>query len=85
MKKFLTITSRSLFVLVLLFCIFKSILVPSDFDLSSVTNGENMFRRLYGLSGGAGTAFNDNHTNSEYAHIDDPEHGRPGYFTRRSN
>ena len=39
----------------------------------------------YVLTGGAGTTYSDSHIDKEYARIDDPEHGKPGYFTLKTN
>ncbi len=48
---------------------------------ASLTGGTSnrMFDRCTQLVGGNGTAYDEEHTNSEYARIDKP--GQPGYFT----
>ena len=59
-----------------------------------MTNHSDMFSKKakgwsgstdYVLVGGAGTAFSTSHTDKEYARIDDPSNGRPGYFTLKNN
>ena len=45
---------------------------------------KQMFEENYSLWGENGTSWNTA-TGADYARIDDPKHGRPGYFTRRSN
>lgn len=42
-----------------------------------------VFNNCTNLVGGAGTAYNGNQ-GREYARIDDPDNGRPGYFTAKS-
>ena len=41
--------------------------------------------RDYKLVGGAGTVYSDSNYGSEYARIDDPDNGKPGYFTLKTN
>ena len=45
----------------------------------------NMFNGCNSLVGGAGTQFSasGNDNKPEYARIDDPENGKPGYFTMK--
>ena len=72
-----------------------TIYVSSKFDLSSVTNSDYMFYKAlnsvvgvstnYVLTGGAGTTYDESHIDKEYARIDDPANGRPGYFTLKTN
>ena len=63
------------------------------FDVSGVTSSQAMFAKSvnewtssssYVLTGGAGTIYSSSHTDKEYARIDDPANGRPGYFTLKS-
>ena len=71
----------------------ETIYVSEDFVTNSVTNGNQMF--VYDttnpsidqpdakLTGGDGTKYNKNHLGKDYARIDDPDNGNPGYFTRK--
>jgi len=44
-----------------------------------------MFTSSTNLVGSAGTTYNSNHTDKEYARVDDPANGKPGYFTLKTN
>ncbi len=58
---------------------FKTELVPNQ-DVNS--DGHNLFLGATNLVGGAGTSYaNSPNNNKEYARIDDPDNGKPGYFT----
>lgn len=71
----------------------ETIYASDNFVTTSVTNGNQMF--VYDttnpsidqpnakLTGGEGTTYNKNYLGKEYAHIDDPDNGNPGYFTRK--
>ena len=63
----------------------EKIYVNNDFDLSSATETRGLFKFQTRLRGGLGS-FESNPRNANYAwlRIDDPAHGRPGYFTRKS-
>ena len=52
---------------------------PSYFDATNVSDSSIMFAYCYKLKGGHGTTYSV--TNSAYARVDDPENGKPGYFT----
>ena len=54
--------------------------VSDKWNTLSVTNSDDMFDSRYWV-GGNGTSFDYNHTDAEYARIDDPENGKPGYLT----
>ena len=58
----------------------KYVYVGSNWSIASVTYSENMFLACSVLVGGAGTHFDDNHTDHTYAHIDGGT-TNPGYFT----
>ena len=58
----------------------KTILVASDWTLSSVSNGDNMFYGCTSLVGGKGTQFDSNHPGRDYARIDGGT-SNPGYLT----
>ena len=57
----------------------------SDFwKTDSVTNSINMFQNCTSLAGGAGTTFDSNHLDKEYARIDEGT-SIPGYFTSKNS
>ncbi len=61
---------------------FKTELVPNQ-DVNS--DGHNLFKGATNLVGGAGTSYaNSPNNNKEYARIDDPDNGEPGYFTPKN-
>ena len=72
-----------------------TIYASNKFDVTNLANSDYMFKKemsyasgissAYVLTGGAGTTYDPNHTNKEYARIDDPANGKPGYFTLKSN
>ena len=61
----------------------KSIIVSPGFDTSSVVDdGGFMFKNCTAIVGGKGTTYSADHTNYEYARIDEgPNSLYPGYFT----
>ena len=62
----------------------EKIYVNNDFNTSQLTNFSNMFRNRRKLRGGAGSFLPDPSTaDKTWLRIDDPAHGRPGYFTRK--
>ena len=60
----------------------KTIYVGADWSTAAVTSSKNMFAYCHGLVGGAGTTYNVNHINHDYAHIDGGT-ANPGYFTAK--
>ena len=63
----------------------EKIYVNNDFNTSQLTDFSNMFRNRRKLRGGAGSFLPDPSTaDKSWLRIDDPAHGRPGYFTRKS-
>lgn len=59
-----------------------TIYVSDKFKTTNVTLCNNIFEHTPYLVGGAGTAWsNINASNINYAQIDDPDNGAPGYFT----
>ena len=57
-----------------------TILASNKWNTANVTESENMFVNCPNLVGGMGTAYDANHVDATYAHIDDgPSY--PGYFT----
>ena len=59
----------------------QTIYVGSEFDTTKVTDGSDMFTNCGNLVGGAGTTYSSNHKGLDYANIDDPANGNPGYLT----
>ena len=62
----------------------EKIYVNNDFDLSSATETRGLFKFQTRLRGGLGSFESDpRNANYSWLRIDDPAHGRPGYFTRK--
>ena len=62
----------------------EKIYVNNNFDTSQLTNFANMFKNRKKLRGGAGSFLPDPSTaDKSWLCIDDPTHGRSGYFTRK--
>ena len=62
----------------------EKIYVNNDFNTSKLTNFSNMFKESKKLRGGNGSYLADPSTaDKTWLRIDDPAHGRPGYFTRK--
>ena len=62
----------------------ERIYVNNDFDLTSATNTSGLFKFQTRLRGGLGSFdSNTRYANYSWLRIDDPAHGRPGYFTRK--
>jgi hypothetical protein len=59
----------------------ETIYVRSDWQLNSDVSYTNMFTGCTSLVGGAGTVFDDSHTDGTYARIDVLPNV-PGYFTQ---
>ncbi len=57
-----------------------TITVSTGWDTDNVQNSANMFSYSYNLVGGAGTIYDENHVDQDYAHIDGLN-GKPGYLT----
>ena len=57
-----------------------TIFADTTFDVTNVTNSENMFRGCVELVGGAGTTYDSSYTDKTYAKIDGGT-GNYGYFT----
>ncbi len=62
--------------------IYVSTSVSTSFATTSAV-GDNMFNNCYALKGGGSpqTTYSSSHSDKEYARIDDPANGLPGYFT----
>ena len=62
----------------------ETIYVKNDFDISRVTTYPKILYNRKRLRGGAGSYLADPSTaDKSWLRIDDPAHGRPGYFTRK--
>lgn len=62
----------------------ETIYVGNEWNTTNVTESTDMFKNATKIVGGAGTTYNENYINREYARIDDPSHGKPGYFTLKT-
>ena len=62
-----------------------SIYVGDNWNTSNVTLSTSMFGYSRKLVGGSGTTYDVSHTDVEYARVDDPDNGKPGYFTLKIN
>ena len=58
-----------------------TIKVSDKWNTKGVTQSNNMFLSCDKLNGGSGTKYNAFNTSIDYACIDDPDNGRPGYLT----
>lgn len=59
-----------------------TIYAGEEFDASGYTDlTKEVFKGCSKLVGGAGTKFSSEHVNVEYARLDNPTDGKPGYFT----
>ena len=61
----------------------KTIYVGSGWSTANVAEGTSMFYGCINLVGGAGTAYDENHVDHTYAHIDGGT-SNPGYFTAKN-
>ena len=61
----------------------KTIYVGSGWSTANVAEGTSMFLGCTNLVGGAGTAYDENHVDHTYAHIDGGT-SNPGYFTAKN-
>lgn len=62
----------------------EKIYVNNDFNTTKLTNYSEMFRNRKKLRGSNGSYLADPSTaDKSWLRIDDPGHGRPGYFTRK--
>ena len=62
----------------------ETIYVSDSFSIENTNELNDMFLDCNSLVGGAGTAYDSNHTGMEYARIDEGP-SNPGYFTRKDN
>ena len=61
----------------------STIYVSEKWDMSNVKTSDAMFYGCSSIVGGAGTTYDENHTDYSYAHIDEGL-GNPGYLTYKS-
>ena len=62
----------------------ERIYVNNDFNIAELTGFSEMFRNRKKLRGGNGSYLNyPSDADNSWLRIDDPAHGRPGYFTRK--
>ena len=60
------------------------IYVNNDFNTAKLANFSEMFKNRKKLRGGNGSYLaNPSIADKSWLRIDDPTHGRPGYFTRK--
>ena len=52
---------------------------------ANIASGKNVFKDSKKLVGGAGTKYTSSQVDKEYARVDDPTNGKPGYFTLKTN
>lgn len=62
----------------------KTIYVGENFIVSSGASTTDMLKGSFQLVGGAGTTYDVNHVDGEYARIDNPAANKPGYFTAKT-
>lgn len=62
----------------------KTIYAGENFVVSSGASTTDMLKGNFLLVGGDGTAYDVNHVDGEYARIDNPAAGKPGYFTAKT-
>ena len=63
----------------------SKIYVGNSWSTESVTTSSSMFFQDTNLVGGAGTTYDSSHIDKEYARVDDPQNGKPGYFTLKTS
>ena len=61
-----------------------TIYASNEWSTASVTDGSDMFTGCTALTGGAGTVYNEAHTDYTYAHVDGGT-ANPGYFTAKGS
>jgi hypothetical protein len=62
----------------------KEIYVGNNWNINNDLSSNIIFYGDTNLVGGAGTTYDQNHIDAEYARVDDPENGKPGYFTLKT-
>ena len=59
----------------------QTIYVSENFVTTKVNSTSNLFNNTSTIIGGAGTVWNGENVTAEFARIDDPDNGKPGYLT----
>ncbi len=62
----------------------RTVYVSNTWDTSGITSSGGMFYNCYAIVGGAGTTYDENHIDKEYARVDGGQ-SNPGYFTLKTN
>ena len=62
----------------------SKIYVGNYWSVNNVSESINMFKYCSNLVGGSGTTYDSSHIGKEYARVDDPQNGKPGYFTLKT-
>jgi len=62
-----------------------TIYVSNKWVINPNVSSTSVFTDNSNLVGGAGTIYDSNHTDVEYARVDDPANGKPGYFTLKTS
>ena len=62
----------------------KTIYVSEKFVIDPSIPDKDMFEADTKLVGGQGTTYNNSYMRKDYARIDDPSNGKPGYFTYKA-
>ena len=72
-----------------------TIYVGNNWNISNLTNNDSEYEKEWGskemfygdtnLIGGSGTTFDSNYVDETYARVDDPDNGKPGYLTLKTN
>ncbi len=62
-----------------------TVYVSNLWNISSSAETTGMFSNQRELVGSSGTSYTNEHSDGEYARVDDPVNGKPGYFTLKTN
>ena len=62
----------------------KTIYVSDKWTSENINDDLWMFSGAENIVGGAGTTYDSSKTKKEYARVDDPTNGKPGYFTLKT-
>ena len=84
-KKKRGFTLIELLAVIIILGILLVIAVPAVTKYINDSRKNSYINSAKGIINGAGTTYDSSHTDKEYARIDDPANGRPGYFTLKSN
>ncbi len=62
-----------------------TIYIGSDWNTAKITASGYMFYNDTNIVGGSGTTYDSKKIDKEYARVDDPQNGKTGYFTLKTN